>query len=458
MMKARLIACVVLLALPAGAGAASRFTVRGAGFGHGVGMSQYGAYGYALHDVTYDRILAHYYTGTELGEAGAKTVRVLLQGSVSSSSVSGATSASGRQLSAGRTYTVKHGSGSNTVDLVSASGKRLKHVSGVLRVRGAKLRLGGVGVYRHGLEYRASGVFGVQAVNALPMESYVRGVVARESPSSWPAEALKAQAVAARTYALTTSKGGNGFDQYADTRSQVYGGVAAETAATDAATRATRDEVVTYDGEPVVTYFFSTSGGRTESVENSVLGTEPLPWLKSVKDPYDDTSPKHRWGPYRWSMSSTASKLSGLVKGSFKGIDVVRRGDSPRIVLADVVGSRGRTRVSGGTLRDRLGLYDTWAYFTSIKSSQAPKAEQDKLSLDHETRAAAARGARHLSGEVMPAVKGGTVVLLRRGAHGWKQTGSATTDARGRYDFLVAHAGRYRVRYLVDFGPVVRIR
>ena len=94
-------------------------------------------------------------------------------------------------------------------------------------------------------------------------------MVSRESPSSWPAEALKAQAVAARTYAITTSKAGDGWDQYADTRSQVYGGVAAETASTNAAVAATRGQVVTYDGEPVVTFFFSTSGGRTENVENT---------------------------------------------------------------------------------------------------------------------------------------------------------------------------------------------
>src|SRR4029453_7120150 len=103
----------------------------------------------------------------------------------------------------------------------------------------------------------------------VPRTPDAAGVVARESPSSWPLEALKAQAVTARTYAITTSKAGTGFDQYADTRSQVYGGVAAESIATNAAVAATGGQVVTYDGAPVVTYFFSTSGGRTENVENS---------------------------------------------------------------------------------------------------------------------------------------------------------------------------------------------
>ncbi len=453
------VALVAFAALTASADAASRFTIRGAGFGHGVGMSQYGAYGYANEGWTYDDILAHYYSGTALEDSGSSTVRVLLQGSVSRSSFSGATSASGRRLKRTSTYYVKHGSGSGQVYLTSGSGRVLKRVTGVLRVRGPAIELGGVGTYRGALEYRASGLFGVQAVNAVAMEKYVRGVVSRESPSSWPAEALKAQAVAARTYALTTSKNGNGFDQYPDTRSQVYGGVDAETAATDAAVRDTAGEVVTYAGKPVVTYFFSTSGGRTESVENSVLGNEPLPWLKSVDDPYDDASPKHRWGPYKWSMKTTASKLSGLVKGKFKGIDVTRRGDSPRIVTADVVGSGGRTEVSGGTLRARLGLFDSWVYFTSITTGAAPKAPEDRRvgDLDPSVRVSSSPALR-LRGEVHPASGDGVVFVQRRTARGWRTVGETSTDASGRYAFDTRRAGRYRVRYLADTGPVVRLR
>ena len=142
---------------------------------------------------------------------------------------------------------------------------------------------------------------GLMAVNALDLESYIRGVVPAEIPATWPAEALKAQALAARTYALATRKPVTGFDQYADTRSQVYRGMSAEKPTSDAAIAATTGEVVTYAANPVVTYFFSTSGGRTENVENSFIGSPAQPWLRSVDDPYDDVSPRHRWGPYRWS-------------------------------------------------------------------------------------------------------------------------------------------------------------
>jgi SpoIID/LytB domain protein len=460
-MKARVLTCVAALAAaPATADAAGRFTVRGAGYGHGVGMSQYGAYGYANHGWTYDDILAHYYTGTALGRSGGQTVRVLLQASVSRASFSGARSAGRRRLSPGRTYYVRQDRG--RVQVVTAGGKVLARTRGTMVVRPASgiLSLGGIGSYRDNLEFRTSGIFGVQAVNAVGLESYVRGVVARESPASWPAEALKAQAVAARTYAITTSKAGNGFDQYPDTRSQVYGGVAAETATTDAAVRGTRGRVVTYRGEPVVTYFFSTSGGRTENVENSFSGASPAPWLKSVKDPYDGASPKHRWGPYRWTMDETAAKLSGYVKGRFKGIEVVQRGRSPRIVSADVVGSGGRTRVSGATLRAELGLYDTWAYFSSIRARSAPKAEVDRAALrgmDPSARAAADSG-RRLIGEVSPAVRGGNVTVQRHTSRGWVTLGTAGTDAQGRYAYTVDRAGRYRVRFLADVGPTVRVR
>ena len=280
------------------------------------------------------------------------------------------------------------------------------------------MRLGGA-AYRGLLEFRPGGS-GVNVVNAVSLEDYVAGVVARESPSSWPAEALKAQAVAARTYAITTSKAGAGFEHYADVRSQVYGGIAAETASTNAAVTATRGQVVTYDGRPVVTFFFSTSGGRTENVENTNVGAGPQPWLKSVADPYDNVSPKHRWRPARLSLSAAGAKLAGLVKGRFRGIEVLERGRSPRIVAADVVGTGGRTRVDGATLRARLGLLDTWAYFTTIRSRKAPAVAT-----------ASGPGARAtVAGSVVPARVGAQVQIQLREGRRW-ETVASTIVRRG---------------------------
>ena len=433
-MRARtfLITLLTLCLLPAGtaAAASSKFTIRGAGFGHGVGMSQYGAYGYALNGASYRDILGHYYTGTAIGQANpGQRVRVLLQSVRGSASFTGATRAGARTLSARKIYYVREARGVGAAaqrprpqarHLPRAAGHRPRRQGDAARdgrQRASQRRL----PRRDGLQRRL--VRGVNAVNSLPLDTYVRGVVGDESPPSWPLEALKAQAVAARTYALTTMKPTAGFDVYPDTRSQVYGGVAAEEASTDAAVAQTSGEVVTYNGQPVVTYFFSTSGGRTENVENTPLGNEPRPWLKSVDDPYDTMSPRHRWGPIKLSLKTAGRKLGGLVKGKFRGIQVVQRGVSPRIVEADVVGSKGRTRVTGGTLRARFGLYDTWAFFTSISSGEAPPPDDPTTPTTGGTDPFGSasnlrvRPVGALAGRVLPVLKGVRAqIQLRRGS------------------------------------------
>ena len=297
-----LLALVAAFVASAPAHAAGRLVIRGRGYGHGIGMSQYGAYGYAKHGVGYRDILGHYYSGTAIGRADpGKQVRVLLKSSTKSLSFSGATRIGDRDLNPETTYFVGP-SGIDRLVLKSPGGHKLEEFGrevtasgdGPLLLRGAAANGLSNGRYRGSLAFRRGAIGSVLAINSVSLELYVRGVISAESPSSWPADALRAQAVAARTYAITTNAGGNaGFDQYADTRSQMYRGVAAERPTTDDAQRSTEGEIVTYNGNPVVTYFFSTSGGRTENVENSFIGATPRPWLRSVEDPYDDASPKH---------------------------------------------------------------------------------------------------------------------------------------------------------------------
>jgi SpoIID/LytB domain protein len=370
-----LTALLAVLAVPAAAGAATKtkWVIPGRGFGHGIGMSQYGAYGLANQGYDYRQILAHYYTGTEIGSAGGRTIRVLLGDGRGSIKFDGATGINGTELDPTKQYTA------------TRDGNKVK-IAGVdsfdanpARVRGTAIRFLGTtmngvanGRFRSYLELRPSAYGGLTLVNALGIDNYVKGVVSGEVPSSWPAETLKAQAVAARTYGLTTSRAGAIFDQYPDTRSQVYRGVNGETAATNAAVEGTSGEVVTYNGNPAVTYFFSTSGGRTENVENVFLGGTPQPWLKSVEDPFDGASPKHTW-KFVLTTAQMQSRLSGLVKGKFRGIKIVQRGVSPRVVYADVVGSQGKTRVTGPTLRTRLGLFDTWFRVKKVTGSAAKR-------------------------------------------------------------------------------------
>ena len=463
------LATLSLLALaPAPADAASRLVVSGGGFGHGVGMSQYGTLGFAKKGRGYREILAHYYSGTRVGRLDSRpTVRVLLQSNKSTVVFSGATQAGDRALVPSSTYRAQAYAG-NRVVLRSATGRKLRTLPAPLRVvgpAGQPVSLAGSGAYRGAMELQPAQFGGLNAINAVDLESYVRGVVSAESPSSWPAEALRTQAVAARTYAITTNKPGAGFDHYPDTRSQVYRGVAAETPTTDAAVSDTADEVVTYDGKPVVTYFFSTSGGRTENAEFGFPGGEPKPWLKSVEDPYDSVSPRHRWR-FRFTMTQAAARLRGLVKGRFLGIRVNQRGVSPRVVRATVLGTRGSTPVDGPTLRRRFGLYDTWATFTVIdtQAEPTPPAAGETTGTDPGTggiaaRAAAARRPGTVSGRIRGVRRATAIRVERRTAAGvWRTETRTRVGRRGRYSAAVSRAGVYRVVVRRASGPSVRLR
>jgi stage II sporulation protein D len=137
--------------------------------------------------------------------------------------------------------------------------------------------------YRGRLEVFANTKGTLTVVNVIPLEDYVRGVVPNElSPGGWPElEALKAQAVAARTYAVSNLGrfSSEGYDLTPDTRSQVYGGRSTEHPLTDRAVSETRGRIVTYKGAPINAVYTSTCGGRTEDGEN-IFGGAPVPYLR----------------------------------------------------------------------------------------------------------------------------------------------------------------------------------
>jgi stage II sporulation protein D len=350
-------AALISLAALAPASAGAAWTIEGHGFGHGVGLSQYGAYGFAQHGRDYKQILAHYYTGTDLGRTSGERIRVLLGSGSDSVRFVGARKACGRKLNADRGYSLVLTGGD--VSLRNDEGRKLRGcgLEGAARGRGP-LRIEGFGRYRGSLVAHAADR-GLLVINRLGLEAYVKGVVANEMPHSWHQQALRAQAVVARSYGVATEHSGP-FDHYADTRSQVYQGVASETAATNKAVRETRREVVSYGGATATTYYHSTSGGRTENSEFGFSGGNPIPYLKSVEDPYDDVSPVHTWR-LKLSDAEMESELDGLFDGRLERIEVLERGRSPRIVRARVVGSSGSTTVTGDTLRNRLELRSTWA-------------------------------------------------------------------------------------------------
>ncbi len=175
-------------------------------------------------------------------------------------------------------------------------------------------------------------------INRVGLEDYLRGVVPYEMPASWPDDALRAQAVAARSYALASGIEGDGYSLYDDTRSQVYGGVVAEEAATTKAVAKTKAKVVTYKGKVAQTFFYSTSGGRTESSQYGFGGGESRPYLKSVDDPFDDISPYHDWTRDASRAPSCRVELGDWVDGRLRGVDVL----ADRRLAADRPRPRGR--------------------------------------------------------------------------------------------------------------------
>jgi stage II sporulation protein D len=350
-------------ATTASARAQVNWVVHGHGFGHGVGMSAYGAYGYALHGKGYKFILGHYYPGTSLGQlSGPNVVRVLLGATSGDVTFTEATSACRTKLEPTRTYEA-HRLG-NTVVLRSSGGKPLARCGATLRAAGAGvIDIAGVGRYRGALETVVNEGGELNIVNALSVDNYVKGVIPNESPPSWPMAELKAQAVASRSFALTAGREGDGYDLYSDTRSQVYKGLESEYTTSNEAEEQTAGQVLMYEGQIAETLFSACSGGKTESIQN-VFGTA-IPYLVGVPDPYDDLCPLHEW-TLKLSGPEISEKLSGLLDGKLKKVVITKTGYSPRIIEAKLFGTGGVTTATGEQLEVALGGYSTWMTFEKL--------------------------------------------------------------------------------------------
>jgi stage II sporulation protein D len=481
------------------------FEIRGGGFGHGIGMSQYGAMGFAEHGWNYQGILAHYYQGTSLGHVPDSTVTVLLNDGAAT--VRGADEANGHPLSPTKNFGVIAVNGK--LELIS-DGRRSAPFAPPLRLTGtsAGLTLLGHGSYAGSLVFYPSPSGGVLTVNAVDLEDYVRGVIAEEMPSSWPEQALEAQAVAARSYVLADAPVNPDYDVYSDTRSQMYGGISAETPATDTAEAATRGQVVESAGRVVPAYFFASSGGYTESIQNVWLGVSPAPYLVGVPDPYDTAAddPYYRW-QQALSLSTAAADLSGLYRGAFKGITILAHGVSPRIVSARVLGTLGSSVVPGATLESDLSTDSTWMSFTTVTARGAfssgsgqgqrtsvrrPTSSRHGATSTHHGKTkstgtrhrssspsggasstsrpapsaptsggagigALARSDRALTGTVSPASPGASITVERASASGWSLVTRATVTRSGSYAVRVFGPGLYRVVYHGVAAPAVRI-
>ncbi|MEB3236498.1 MAG: SpoIID/LytB domain-containing protein [Candidatus Sericytochromatia bacterium] len=210
--------------------------------------------------------------------------------------------------------------------------------------------------YRGLLEIRP----GLVAVNELPLEDYLYGVVPYEMPAGWPIEALKAQAVAARTYTLANlgAVASRGYDLKPTTDHQVYGGVAKEVASSNRAVDETRGQVLAYDGRLINAYYCSAAGGYTDSAE-TVWGTAPVPWLQPVPD-FDQEAPSYSW-QRRMTRREVEVALDkhGVRLGTLMGLNPLERGFSNRVKRIEIIGAAGSRTVTGERFR----------YMTGMKSS-----------------------------------------------------------------------------------------
>ncbi len=199
--------------------------------------------------------------------------------------------------------------------------------------------------YRGGVQLRVQDG-GVQAINVVDVEDYLRSVVPAEMPTSWPAAALGAQAVIARTYVAARINAAAPYDTCATERCQVYPGVRAETPASDAAVAATRGQVVAYGGQPASTYFSSDSGGYTAS--SAEVWGQALPYLPAQADPFSAGSPRARW-----RLEVGAEKVAEVAAryrvqvGAVRSVAVTRLSPSGRPLEIALVGAAGTGRIDG---------------------------------------------------------------------------------------------------------------
>ena len=352
-------------------------------------MSQHGSRGRALAGQAAPEILAHYFAGATVGSTDPATpVRVLLLDAFGATAGAPLT-AHGRggawsieriakTFPANAKLTaapVSSGATNWNLKVVSSAGAQLLSMTvsgGFTILPGAAattLQLdskpSSYDTYRGRLRVKLTTT--ARVINDISLDSYLRGVVPIEMPSGWPTEALRAQAIAARSYAVYRLHPGSGsFDLYDDTRSQVYRGVEGEQSTTDAAITDTAGKVLKSGSSVVNAMFHSTGGGATENNEfvfvssTGQIVSTPVSYLRGSSDrapdgtSYDAGSPYATWqtGTYtRAEIDAIFNADSRTAAGSALKLDLARRGVSGRLISVTLSGSLGSKTVSGDVFR-----------------------------------------------------------------------------------------------------------
>jgi stage II sporulation protein D len=373
-------------------------TLYGRGYGHGVGLSQWGARGRALAGQTAAQILGAYFTGTTIGTVNpARTVRVLvlagfagavtnpltIHGRGGAWTIVGVPTAfpADAALTVWRTAAVVNGAKSTSWNLHVVAGDGVSVLyDGVAAASSvvispvdptALLQLDSkpsvLDVYRGSLRL-LFGARSVSVVNLVGLDDYLKGVVPSEMSVAWPVEALNAQAIVARSWTLKHLRSTSvyTFDVYDDSRSQVYQGVLGENSTITALIAAQPGAVVLYGTGVANTFYSSAAGGWTENNEDAfvpasgVIGAKPLPYLRGVDDRapgglgYDAASPGYAWQ----TATITPDQLSAILAadprttvGTVTALDLTHRGASGRLYQVVIVGTAGQRTVSGDVFR-----------------------------------------------------------------------------------------------------------
>ncbi|MCA1720628.1 MAG: SpoIID/LytB domain-containing protein [Actinobacteria bacterium] len=406
------VASGVLLSLPAGAApTAEVFVLDGKGYGHGVGMAQDSANAMAAAGLDHEQILQHFYPGTTrarrsslirvaVWEAGAPAGEVQLtvprgaqvgDGSrsvqasggplppvIPSPSPASSPSASPRPTAAGspppRSAAPRPSSAAPAPAPATAapspSGDAPLTFDSSSPVTVAPLSGGTTTVGATGRSYRgqilAISRSGFRLVDVLDIEDYLRGL--GEVPSSWPAAALRTQAVAARTYALRAVGAGHplGYDVCDDTRCQVFLGVQSESPRSAAAAAYTRGEVVTYRGGLADTFYSANAGGVTATPGEGFGGTSTSPYLPGGVNAPGGVAP--------WKVTASPADIAARLgySGRLDAITVAAKGPSGRVTRLRLDGAAGPVELTGVDAARRLGLRSTLFTVTRATGTAQP--------------------------------------------------------------------------------------
>jgi len=331
--------------------AGENFVFIGGGTEHGIGMSQYGAAGLARLGKNYQEILGHYYQNTRIGwrDTSSTNIRVgiVLGGSGGRIYVRGGSAHFGGMLINQDSF----------IDVDSSVGDALLTPDSAGTYFEVTYKLSGFNQYYGALQFKNIGG-SLYTINILNLEQYLKGVVPAEMPRVWPLEALKAQAIAARSYAYRNINPAALFDVDDSTRFQVYLGKIYQAPETDRAVDETRGQFIFYGSEIIPAYYHSTSGGYTENNEN-VWGGSPRPYLRGVPSPWEENSPWWSWSTRVFSRAELSQILGSDERtnvGLIQKIEIINRGVSGRVIAIKLTGSNGQKIITGQTFRQIVNL------------------------------------------------------------------------------------------------------